>query len=371
MRIGILCHPTHGGSGVVASECALSLARRGHRVHLFSPGVPPRIARDAGPVVLHRVRGVDYPLFSSAHDELAATGAVLDVIEEEGLDVLHAHYALPHAVSAHLAREAACELAGDRAPRVVVTLHGTDVTLIGAAPEYAPLLRYVLGQADAVTAVSHDLAERTRAWWGTRAGTIHVLHNFVDTDCFTPAAEREPGPLRAVHVSNFRPLKRVPFLVEAFARASAGSAAELLLVGDGPDLPRCRELARSLGLEGRVRFLGERDALPALLAPRDAFLLTSSEESFGLSALEASACGLGVLATKVGGLGEVVLDGSTGRLIELADGDAFIQELTRWVRDPALARQYGRAGRTHACKHFGREAGTLRYEDLYRRLLER
>lgn len=369
MRIGILCHPTFGGSGVVASECALSLAERGHRVHLFSPGVPPRLARDAGDVVLHRVHGLDYPLFASSHDELAATGAVLDVIASEGLDVLHAHYALPHAVSAHLACEAARDMDPGRVPRLVVTLHGTDVTLVAAAPAYAPLLRYVLGRADAVTAVSRDLADRLRTWWGKDARPIETLPNFVDAAVFAPREQRAPGPLRAIHVSNFRPLKRVPWLIEAFARAAQAGDAELTLVGDGPELPRCRELAAELVGPGGVRFLGERHDLHALLAAHDAFLLTSREESFGLSALEASACGLGVLATRVGGLPEVVDDGGGGRLVEADDQDAFIRELSAWIRDPQLARRFGLAGRARATADFDRETGVDRYEALYERLL--
>jgi len=384
VRVGILCHPTFGGSGVVAAECALSLAQRGHRVHLFSPGVPPRLAKDAGEVVLHRVHGLDYPLFASSHDELAATGAVLDVIAAEGLDVLHAHYALPHAVSAHLACEAARATDANTEPRLVITLHGTDVTLVAAAPAYGPLLRYVLGRADAVTAVSDDLSTRLRAWWGDAAGEVQTLPNFVDTEHFAPSAPRSPGPLRAIHVSNFRPLKRVPWLIEAFARAkaeaerersaadqAATAGAELTLIGEGPDLPRCRELAAELGVEHAVHFLGERRELPALLAAHDAFLLTSREESFGLSALEASACGLGVLATRVGGLLEVIEDGAGGRLIDADDQAAFTSELCSWIADPDLAHTYGRSGRARAVADFGREAGVDRYEALYRRLLSR
>ena len=370
MRVGILCHPTYGGSGVVASECALSLARRGHRVHVFSPGVPPRLAHDTGGVVLHEVRGLDSPLFRSSPDELATTGAVLGVLESEGLDVLHAHYALPHAVTAHLAREAARATREDEVPRLVVTLHGTDVTLVADEPSYASLLRHVLRSVDAVTAVSDDLARRTRDWWGDGAREIETLPNFVDTEVFRPT-EREAGPLACVHVSNFRPLKRVPWLVEAFASGTRGTDASLLLVGDGPDRSRCEDLVRELGLEHRVRFCGEHDALPDLLAPRDAFLSSSREESFGLSALEASACGLGVLGTRVGGVPEVVHDGETGVLVDADDQQGFARELRAWAAEPERARSFGRAGRTLAVTRYDREAGVRRYEDLYRRLTER
>lgn len=369
MRIGILCHPTCGGSGVVASECALSLAQRGHRVHLFAPGVPPRLAEDAGSVVLHHVHGIDYPLFSAPHEELAATGAILDVIEREGLDVLHAHYALPHAVSAMLAREASRSAGHDPVPRLVITMHGTDVTLVAAAPAYAPLLRHVLGQADAVTAVSRDLADRLRSWWGREARAIETLHNFVDSQTFAPSAARAPGPLRAIHVSNFRPLKQVALAISNFERAARGTGAQLTLVGDGPDLPHCQELAIQLGAQDSIRFLGERRDLPTLLAAADAFLLTSREESFGLSALEAAACGLAVLAPRVGGLPEVVEDGLTGCLVDAEDPDAYVRVLAQWIADPGVAIRLGRAGRERAATHFDREAGVDRYEALYQRLI--
>jgi len=376
LRIGILCHPTYGGSGVVASELALSLAARGHTVHLFSHAVPPRLARSPGPVQMHVAQGVPYPLFHSTPHDLAIVSSILTLHRTEGLDILHAHYALPHAVSAYLARSAAIADRDKRAPRMVTTLHGTDITLVGNDPSYAPLTQFVIEQSDAVTAVSADLAQRTREnfcrEWTLRPCAIEVVPNFVDVELFRPTgtAQRRPeGPPRAVHVSNFRAVKRVPWLLRAFALATAGTKAELLLVGDGPDQQPSRLLARELGIQDRVRFLGERDALPELLSPADVFVLSSSEESFGLSALEAMSCGTPVVATDVGGVREVVDHGVTGLLAPASDVDAFAANLKSLLFDRDRARSMGAAARSVAVERFAHERVIPRYEAVYQRVL--
>jgi N-acetyl-alpha-D-glucosaminyl L-malate synthase BshA len=374
LSIGILCHPTYGGSGVVASELALSLAERGHTVHLFSHQVPPRLARASGPVVMHVSQGLPYPLFSSTPHDLAITSSILRVHRDEGLDILHAHYALPHAVSAVLARSAAEGDARRHAPRVVTTLHGTDITIVGSDPSYAPLTQYLLAASDAATAVSESLARDTARHFCLERMpcSIEVIPNFVDTERFapqsTPSSQEDRPPL-ALHVSNFRPVKRVPWLVEAFARASQGSQAQLVLVGDGPDQSAACETARRLRLGRRVRFLGERDALPELLAPADVFLLTSTEESFGLSALEALSCGVPVVATAVGGVPEVVRDGETGLLAPADDQELFAERLATLLLDRRRAREMGRAARADVLARFARDPIVARYEALYRRVL--
>jgi len=376
LKIGILCHPTYGGSGVVASELAISLAGRGHDVHLFSNAVPPRLARSPGPVQVHVAQGVPYPLFKSTPHDLAITSAILDLHRMEGLDILHAHYALPHAVSAYLARAAALKDRGPRpAPLLVTTLHGTDITLVGNAPSYAPLTQFVLSESDAVTAVSKDLARRTREQFCPDSYdpcSIHVIPNFVDLETFNPDAAGGcigNGTFHAVHVSNFRPVKRVQWLIRAFAIASEGTSAQLTLVGDGPDQEECRELVRGFGLGERVRFLGERDALPELLAPANVLLLASSEESFGLSALEAMACGTPVVATRVGGLPEVVEDGVTGLLADPEDLDDLALKLKMLMSDRVLAQDMGLAARRVAEERYARATITQQYEDLYRRVI--
>jgi len=375
LRIGVLCHPTYGGSGVVASELALTLAGRGHAVHLFSYSVPPRLARSPGPVEMHVAQGLPYALFQSTPHDLAIVSSILNLHRSEGLDVLHAHYAIPHAVSAYLARSAAFFDHGRPAPRVVTTLHGTDITLVGNDPAYAPLTQFVIQQSDAVTAVSHDLARRTREnfclGFGAEPCAIEVIPNFVDAELFRPRADARPSEVPScVHVSNFRPVKRVPWLLRAFASATAGTAARMTLVGDGPDHEACRNLVRELGIAERVVLLGERDALPELLAPADVFVLSSSEESFGLSALEAMACGTPVVATRVGGVSEVVEHGVTGLLSEADDQAEFASNLRQLLFDRDRAAQMGRAARRVAQERYARENVIGRYEALYRRLVD-
>ena len=421
MRIGILCHPTYGGSGVLASELAISLAERGHRVHLFSHEAPPRLARTAGTglepgsqgssgspgalglhgamVELHVARGVPYPLFHSTPHDLAIASRVLDVHRDEGLDLLHAHYALPHAVSALLARDAARTEGPGPPPRVVTTLHGTDITIVGNEPSYAPLIRYALRASDALTAVSDDLARRTREGFGPTGAApgpgatpgaqpqiesgyldrIETIPNFVDLDLFRPqppeggpqsaAGTPEHGPPTVVHVSNFRAVKRVPWLVEAFAAGAAGLGARLVLAGDGPEQGAAREAARRAGISQQITFLGTRDALPELLAPATVFALASSEESFGLSALEAMACGTPVVATAVGGVAEVVEDGLSGLLVPADEQAAFARALADLLGDRDRAAAMGSAARLRAETCFDRQTVVSRYEDLYRRVL--
>ncbi len=376
LRIGILCHPTYGGSGVVASELALSLAERGHAVHLFSHGVPPRLARSPGPVQMHLSQGLPYPLFASTPHDLAITSALLTVHRTEGLDVLHAHYALPHTVSAFLARSAAEQDLERPPPRVVTTLHGTDITIVGSDPSYAPLTQFLINASDAATAVSRSLAQQTHDTFCMEACAdchIEVIPNFVDTEIFHPGEGNEfsTAPPMAVHVSNFRPVKRVPWLIEIFAEATHGTDAHLTLVGDGPDQAAARMRASELGIHERVLFVGERDALPQLLAPADVFLLASEEESFGLSALEAMACGVPVVATDVGGVSEVVRDGETGFLAPRDDRAMYREKLAELLFDSPRAQAMGRAARRDVEVRFSREGVVSQYEALYRRVLER
>jgi len=373
LKVGVLCHPTYGGSGVLASELALSLAERGHTVHLFSYDVPPRLARASGPVQMHVAQGLPYPLFASTPHDLALVSSILDVHRVESLDIVHAHYALPHAVTGYLARQAAIADRHKRAPRLVTTLHGTDITLVGSDPSYAPLTQFVLEQSDAVTAVSRNLAERTREQFcrdfGSRACRIDVVRNFVDIDVFRPTCAPRAAQATVVHVSNFRAVKRVPWLVRAFALAAQQVDARLVLVGDGPEHGACRALVRELGLGPRVQFLGERDALPELLSPADVFALASSDESFGLSALEAMACGTAVVSTAVGGVAEVVTHNESGLLTQADDLEGYAQALVSLLRDRPRAHAMGMRAREIAVERFARDTVVKEYEALYLRTL--
>lgn len=372
LRIGIVCHPTYGGSGVVASELALSLADAGHCVHLFSHDVPPRMALEPSPVQIHRAQGIPYPLFHSTPHDLAITSAILDEHRSNGLDIIHAHYALPHAVSAFLARSAAQTDTGRPAPRVVTTLHGTDITLVGNDPSYAPLTQFVISASDAATAVSHWLAEETRARFcpGMTSGCdIQVIPNFVDTERFRPGLGKPQDGPSVVHVSNFRPVKRVPWLMRAFALATEGKRATMTLVGDGPDQAECRRLATTLGVEDRVVFLGLRDALPELLAPADVYANSSREESFGLSALEAMACGTPVVGTDAGGVREVVEHGVSGLLAAPEDLEGYAANLRALLFGEADTEAMGRTAREQAVERFRIDRVIGRYESMYRGVL--
>jgi N-acetyl-alpha-D-glucosaminyl L-malate synthase BshA len=334
---------------------------------------------------MHVSQGLPYPLFASTPHDLAVTSSILRVHRDEGLDILHAHYALPHAVSAILARAAAEADTARPAPRVVTTLHGTDITIVGSDPSYAPLTQYLISASDAATAVSDSLARDTARHFcfGDNPCRIEVIHNFVDTERFAPQAnEPKSSTPRAVHVSNFRPVKRVPWLIEAFARATQGTDAELVLVGDGPARAEAWDTAQRLGLahcgdarrgrsSARVRFLGERDALPELLSPADVFLLSSSEESFGLSALEAMSCGIPVVATAVGGVPEVIRDGETGLLSPPDDQGRYAQLVRELLLDRPRARAMGQAARADVLARFARDPIVDQYERLYRRVLAR
>ena len=372
LRIGIICHPTYGGSGVLASELALTLAERGHCVHLFSQNVPPRLARASGPVEMHVAQGFPYPLFQSPPHDLAITSEILTVHRSSGLDVIHAHYAIPHAVSGYLARAAAQADPSRRAPKLITTLHGTDITLVGSDPSYAPLTEFVIRQSDAVTAVSRDLAARTQQAFPAIERAVSVIHNFVDTVAFRPnTPPRTHSKPTVVHVSNFRPVKRVPWLIESFARAARDLDARLVLVGDGPDMPAARAAVRRCELGERVVFLGERDALPELLSEADVFALASSEESFGLSALEAMACGTAVVATRAGGVAEVVQHEREGLLCDVDEQELFAAHLRRLLENRDEAQRLGLAGRERAVQQFERHQVVARYETLYKQLVGR
>jgi L-malate glycosyltransferase len=374
LRIGVVCFSTFGGSGVVAAEVATSLARRGHSVHLFSDDVPGRLDPTQPNVAFHKVAPPAYPQLKHSQYTLALTSKIVEVSRREQLDVVHAHYALPHAVSAHLAREVLASDAGGRAaaPRLVTTLHGTDITLVGSDPSFLPLTRFSIASSDAVTTPSAWLARATHETLGVPDTVdIEIVPNFVDADRFRPVpGERPlPGTPIVVHVSNFRPVKRVADVVEVFARLRVLRPARLRLIGDGPDRAAVEARAAALALGTDVEFLGERVDLPAVLQEADLFLLPSETESFGLAALEAMACGVPVVASAVGGLPEVIPDGEVGALCPLGDIEAMAAAAARILGDADLHRRLSRAARRLAESRYRIEPAVDRYLAIYRRVL--
>jgi N-acetyl-alpha-D-glucosaminyl L-malate synthase BshA len=371
MRIGICCYPTYGGSGAIATELGLALASRGHEVHFVSYARPARLTGYHANVSFHRVQIAPYPLFKYPPYDLALSSLLRDVSESRDLDVLHVHYAIPHAVSALLARD----MLGTKRPKIVTTLHGTDITIVGLDRAYFQPTRYGIERSDAVTTVSEWLrGETLRFFQPTRA--VEVLPNFTDMERFQPRAE---CPLRKClvpagektisHVSNFREVKRVADVVAVFARVAAKIPSRLLLAGDGPEVATAERAAREAGVADRVHFLGEVEDVERVYAASDLFLLPSEHESFGLAALEALASGVPVIATDSGGLPEVVQNGRTGFLVEVGDVAAAAERATALLRDDAARRRMGAAARADVVARFAAEAVVDRYLALYERVV--
>ena len=368
MRIGIVCYPTIGGSGVIATEMAHTLAQRGHEVHLLSYDRPSRLRRGISGLRFHQVQVSAYPLFRYPPYDLALATRMLEVREEADVDIFHVHYAIPHAVSAFLARS----MCGS-CLRFVTTLHGTDITVVGSDRAYLRPTRFALEQSDAVTAVSEYLADETRLVFGMQSA-IHVVPNFVDTTRYRPGSAprwlRRDGDERVlVHASNFRPVKRVADVVRAFAAIRREVPARLLLVGDGPDREHALAVAADSGCAGHVEYLGPKDGIESVLANADLFLSASETESFGLSMLEAMSCGVPCVSTRVGGVAEVI--GDTGALTPFGDPQALAAAAVPLLRDPDLYRQQSEAARLRAVERFDADKVISRYVEIYTQVLEK
>ena len=355
---------------MLATELGLALASRGHEIHFFAYENPIRLRSFQGNVYYHQVCVPEYPLFKYPPYALALATKLADVVEHHELDVVHVHYALPHAVSGVLARE----MTHRDELKIVVTLHGTDITIVGTDPSYRRATRFGIERADAVTAVSHYLADETQRIFGTKKD-IAVVPNFVDLDRFraTPCPEanalRKSGEQMLVHVSNFRPVKRVLDLVEAFARLSTRREVRLLMVGDGPDQGAAQQRAQDLGVGERVHFLGSQEAVERILPCGDVFVLPSQYESFGLAALEAMACEVPVVATRGGGIPEVVEDGVSGRLFRAGDVGDLAAVLDEVLSDEPRRRRMAVAARERAKQSFSMTAIVEQYERVYRDVL--
>ena len=367
LRIGVACFSTFGGSGVVASEIGMAMARRGHRVAFLSDKPPARLDLSCPNISFHAVATLDYPVPAQSSYALALAAEMIEVAQKERLDLLHVHYAVPHALGAYLARQ----ILGAAAPNVIVTLHGTDVTRIGGDPKFSSLVRFAVLACDGITAPSGWLAEQAYRNLGLpRETIIEVIPNFVDTHRFCPSRGEVTSAERILtHVSNFRPLKRIEDVVRIFARIRSEMPARLHLVGDGPERPRVEGLVDSLGLAGAVKFFGEGADVAEVLQGSDVFLLPSETESFGLGALEAMACGVPVVASNVGGLPEVVLDGKTGFLAPVGNLEEMAKQVRRLLTDADLHARMSRAARARVEAHFQLEPATDRYQAVYYRVV--
>jgi N-acetyl-alpha-D-glucosaminyl L-malate synthase BshA len=372
VNIGITCYPTYGGSGVVATELGIALAERGHEVHFVSYASPFRLTHFYERVYFHAVEQSTYPLFDFNLYTLALASKLVEVAQYQKLDVLHVHYAIPHAVSGYLARE----IIGRDKVKLVTTLHGTDSTLVGLEPSFLPLTRFSIMQSDGVTAVSRFLKEKTLTSYNIDK-PIEIIPNFVNTEEFRPVDSlpfrrhiAPDGEKVLVHVSNFRAVKRVPDAIRVYERVRQQIPSKLLLVGDGPDRSECEKLSRELDLCDGVLFLGKQDALVEILSASDLFLLPSQSESFGLSALEAMSCGIPVISSSVGGIPEVNVHGETGYIAELGDVERMAKYAVDLLTNPVKYADFSEASRRRAVEQFRTEDIVPMYEDYYRRVLD-
>jgi N-acetyl-alpha-D-glucosaminyl L-malate synthase BshA len=372
MKIGIVCYPTHGGSGVVASELAIGLAKKGHEIHILSYAPPFRLRTFHQNIFLHEIEVATYPLFKYPPYELGLVTKLVELAETHHLDVIHAHYAVPHAASAYLAKR----ILNSPRLKTLTTLHGTDITLVGADPSFHRVVKFAIEKSDGVTAVSRYLKNRTIEEFDIRR-EIRVIPNFVEVarpsqylglcsrEAFAPRNEKI-----LMHASNFRPLKRIGDVVRIFARVRDKIPAKLLLIGDGPERLFIQQLVRELKLGADVSFLGEQDQMEPLFFCADLFLLPSEQESFGLTALEAMNCGVPVIATDIGGLPEVIIHGETGFLSPVGDIAGMAANALALLSEPARHELFKTQARRRAERFF--EAGKIipQYEAYYEEILK-
>ncbi|VAX28115.1 UDP-N-acetylglucosamine:L-malate glycosyltransferase [hydrothermal vent metagenome] len=375
MKIGITCYPTYGGSGVVATELGKALAEKGHEVHFISYAFPHRLSHFVKNIYYHEVELSKYPLFEHQLYGLALTSKMLEVIEFENLDLLHVHYAIPHATSAYLAKQIIRKHNKDI--KIITTLHGTDITLVGLEPSFLPLVKFSIEESDGVTAVSRYLKEQTLTNYDIKAD-IEVIHNFIDTSLYTvnPGKKmRETvapnGEKILIHTSNFRVVKRVTDTIRILDLVKKEIPAKLVLVGDGPDRSECERLARELDLSDDVKFLGKQDGLEEILNCADLFLMPSQSESFGLSALEAMACGLPVVSSSVGGLPELVRHNETGYIAEFGDINRMALYTIDLLKNEKKYKAFSRNARERAVNNFDINLIIPQYEKYYERILEK
>jgi len=379
MKIGITCYPTYGGSGVVATELGLELAQRGHEIHFISYAQPIRLRGSEPNIHYHEVEVSRYPLFDYPPYDLALATRMAEVAQLYDLDLLHVHYAIPHSVSAMLARQMLAEGPRGRRLPFVTTLHGTDITLVGLDRSYLPITRYSIEQSDGVTAISNYLRDRTQRVFDVK-NRIEVIYNSVNCDIYrrnhgTLAEQRheyaQNNERILVHLSNFRPVKRLTDVIEIFDRVHKQMPSKLLLIGDGPDRSVAEWLAVQKGIHDDVLFLGKQDQIQDKVAVADIMLMPSELESFGLAALEAMACEVVPIATRAGGVPEVIDHGKTGYLADVGDVETMAGYAIELLKDDNRLKEMGKAARAVALERFCSTKIVAQYEDFYRRVLDR
>jgi L-malate glycosyltransferase len=377
VNIGIICYASVGGSGIVATELGKALAVRGHRVHVISTETPFRFGDYQTGLMFHQVLTPTYPLFREPQYLLSIANKVVEVARDFSLDIVHAHYAVPHATAAFLAKQVLASKLGSRAPRVVTTLHGTDITLVGNDPSYSEIVAFSIDQSDHVTAVSRALRDQTYDELPVRR-EIEVIPNFLDCGLHkrqqVPSlrerlTDGDPDVRIVAHISNFRPVKHIDHVMAVFDRVRKRVPSRLLLVGDGPELPAALRAARELGISQLVHAVGAQEEVLPLLSVSDVFLLPSAEESFGLAALEAMACGVPVVASRVGGVPEVIEDGKSGFLHPPGALDEMAESTVKLLSDAALYKTTAEAARCRVTDAFCADKIVPQYEAAYQRLL--
>jgi N-acetyl-alpha-D-glucosaminyl L-malate synthase BshA len=374
LKIGIVCYPTYGGSGVMATELGNGLSERGHEVHFITYQQPVRMTFHPN-IYFHEVSVPTYPLFDFPPYESALTSTLVNVIQTHNLDVLHVHYAIPHASAAYFAKQILAQM-GREIP-FITTLHGTDITLVGKDPTYKPVVTFSMLESDAITAVSENLRDETYKSFAVGSKDILVIPNFVDLRRFRQTDKDHFKKMLApngerilAHTSNFRKIKRIPDVIKVFAQVRAQMPSKLLMVGDGPERQHAEELARCLGVFPDVRFLGKQDQMDEILSIADLFLLPSEYESFGLAALEAMACGVPVISSDAGGLGEINVDGQTGFLCPVGDVAMMSEKAIALLSSEETLNSFKEAALEQAAR-FSRDKTLALYEDLYREVIEK
>jgi N-acetyl-alpha-D-glucosaminyl L-malate synthase BshA len=371
MKVGIICYPTHGGSGVVASELAIGLAKKGHEIHILSYAPPFRLRSFHQNISLHEVGITSYPLFKYPPYALGLATKLVELVETYDIELIHAHYAVPHAASAYLAKQ----ILDSRAIKIITTLHGTDITLVGTDQSFHRVVKFTINKSDGVTAVSNSLKQMTIQEFDLER-EIRVITNFIDParpSLYRNQCDRKSyaphGEKILMHASNFRPVKRVADVVQIFVEVQSRIPTKLLLIGDGPERPRIQKVVRNLKIHSDVHFLGEQDHLEPLFFCADLFLLPSEQESFGLTALEAMNCGVPVIASDTGGLPEVIKHGETGYLYPVGDIKKMADKSIELLSDPRQHDRFKHQARRRATESFNADQIIPQYEAFYEEIL--